>query len=49
MNGKASIDQFRQEVYQSLEQPADAGLALTDTLTSAPVIESLIALSQSPP
>ena len=39
---------FRREVYQSFEQRADAGLDLVDALTSAPVVESPVGLSESP-
>ena len=42
------IDRFRREVYQSFEQRADAGLDLIDSLTSAPVVESPVGLSESP-
>jgi hypothetical protein len=35
---------FRREVYQSFEQRADAGMDLVDALTSAPVVESPVAL-----
>ena len=48
MNTKTNINQFRQEVYQSLEQRADAGLDLIDALTSAPIVESPVAISESP-
>ena len=48
MNTITTINQFRQEVYQSLEQRADAGLDLIDALTSAPVVESPVAISESP-
>ncbi len=48
MNEQTCIHQFRQEVYQSLEQRADAGLDLIDALTSAPVVESPVAMSESP-
>ena len=42
------IDRFRREVCQSFEQRADAGLDLIDSLTSAPVVESPVGLSESP-
>ena len=42
------INRFRREVYQSLQQRADAGLDLVDALTSAPVVESPVGLSESP-
>lgn len=42
------INRFRREVYQSLEQRADAGLDLIDALTSALVVESPVGLSESP-
>ncbi|MCB0241194.1 MAG: transposase, partial [Anaerolineae bacterium] len=42
------IDRFRREVYQSFEQRADASLDLIDSLTSAPVVESPVGLSESP-
>ncbi len=48
MNTQTNINQFRKEVYQSLEQRADAGLDLIDALTSAPVVESPVAISESP-
>jgi hypothetical protein len=48
MNEQTCINQFRHEVYQSLEQRADVGLDLIDALTSAPVVESPVAISESP-
>jgi hypothetical protein len=42
------IHRFRREVYHCLEQRADAGLDLVDALTSAPVVESPVGLSESP-
>jgi len=39
---------FRREVYQSIEQRGDAGMDLVDALTSAPVVESPVGLSESP-
>lgn len=42
------IDQFREEVYQSFEQRPDAGMDLIDALTAAVVVESPVALSESP-
>lgn len=48
MNNSTKINQFRQEVYQSLDQRADAGLDLIDALSSAPVVESPVAMSESP-
>lgn len=48
MNEQTYINQFRQEVYQSLEQRADVGLDLIDALTSASVVESPVAVSESP-
>ena len=41
-------NRFRREVYQSFEQRADAGMDLVDALTSAPVVESPVGLSESP-
>lgn len=48
MNRTTIIHQFRQEVYQSLEQRADAGLDFIDGLTSAQTVESPVAVSESP-
>ncbi|MCB8943506.1 MAG: transposase [Ardenticatenaceae bacterium] len=48
MNTQTNTHQFREEVYQSLEQRADAGLDLIDALTSAVVVESPVAISESP-
>ncbi|MEZ4868155.1 MAG: transposase [Caldilineaceae bacterium] len=42
------INRFRREVYQVLEQRADSGMGLIDALTSAPVVESPVGLSESP-
>lgn len=42
------INRFRREVYQSLEQRADTGMDLVDALTSAPVVESPVGMSESP-
>ena len=42
------INRFRREVYQSFEQRADAGMDLVDALTSAPVVESPVGMSESP-
>ncbi len=41
-------NRFRREVYQSFGQRADAGMDLVDALTSAPVVESPVGLSESP-
>lgn len=46
--GGYAIDQFRKEVYQTLEQRADTGLNLIDALTSAPLVESPVGVSESP-
>ena len=40
-------DRFRREVYQSLEQRADAGMDLVDALTSAATVRSPVELSES--
>jgi len=42
------IERFREEVYQSFEQRADAGMDLIDALSSAVAVESPVALSESP-
>ena len=44
----SSINQFRQEVYHSFEQRADASLDLIDGLVSAVIVESPVAVSESP-
>lgn len=48
MNTYTNVNKFREEVYQSLDQRADVGLDLIDALTSAPVVESPVAFSESP-
>jgi hypothetical protein len=49
MNTQTSaISQFRQEVYHSFEQRADAALDLIDAVTSATTVESPVAVSESP-
>ncbi len=42
------LDRFREEVYQSFEQRPDAALDMMDALSSAPQVESPVALSESP-
>ncbi len=42
------IDRFREGVYQSFSQRADAGMELIDALTSAQQVESPVAMSESP-
>lgn len=42
------IERFREEVYQTFEQRADAGMDLIDALSSAVAVESPVALSESP-
>lgn len=42
------IDRFREEIYQSFTQRADAGLDLIDALTGSLEIESPVASSESP-
>ena len=42
------MHRFRREVYQSFEQRADSGMDLIDALTSAPMVESPVGLSESP-
>ncbi|MBA3532453.1 MAG: hypothetical protein H0T73_11070 [Ardenticatenales bacterium] len=42
------IDRFREGVYQSFSQRADAGLELIDALTSALSVESPVGMSESP-
>lgn len=42
------IDRFREEVYQSFRQRADAGMDLIDALTGSVAIESPVASSASP-
>ena len=42
------IGRFREEVYQSFEQRADGSMELVDALTSAVVVESPVAMSESP-
>lgn len=42
------VDRFREEVYQSFTQRADAGVDLIDALTSSVEIESPVASSESP-
>ena len=42
------IDRFREEVYQSFAQRADAGLDLIDALTGSLAVESPVATSESP-
>lgn len=42
------IVEFREEVYQSFEQRADAGMDLIDAMTAAVVVESPVAMSESP-
>ena len=42
------INRFRREVYQSFEQRADVGMDLVDALTSAPMVESPVGMSESP-
>lgn len=41
------IQQFRDTVYQSFDKRGDAGLDMIDALTSAAVVESPVALSES--
>lgn len=48
MNEITRIHLFREELYQSLEQRADAGLDLIDALSSATEVESPVVVSQSP-
>lgn len=42
------INRFRREVYQNLTRRNDSGLELIDALSSTPVVESPVALSESP-
>ncbi len=48
MEIQANINRFRQEVYQNLDRRSDSGVELIDTLSSAMVVESPVALSESP-
>jgi len=48
MNTPAPLQQFRQAVYASLRQRADATLDLLDALTVAGHVESPVALSEQP-
>lgn len=48
MNEKELFQQFRETVYQSFVLRGDAALDLLDALTSAVVVESPVALSESP-
>lgn len=48
MTDQPVIQQFRTTVYQSFEQRGDAGLDLLDALTASVVVESPVALSESP-
>lgn len=43
-----NINQFREEVYQSIEQRGDTGLDLIDALTGTTLVESPVSLSESP-
>jgi len=45
---KNKLPQFRDKLYQSFTQRADAAIDLIDALTSASVVESPVALSESP-
>lgn len=48
MKEQSAIQQFRDTVYQSFEERSDAALDLVDALTSAIMVESPVALSESP-
>lgn len=48
MTEQADLQQFRDTVYQNFEQRGDAALDLIDALTGSLVVESPVALSESP-
>jgi hypothetical protein len=48
MTDTTEIQQFRDTVYQSFTERGDAGLDLLDALTSSMVVESSVAMSESP-
>ncbi|HIP22107.1 MAG TPA: hypothetical protein EYG79_00690 [Rhodobacteraceae bacterium] len=48
METKPNINRFRREVYQNLDRRSDSGIELIDALSSAVVVESPVALSESP-